>query len=388
MALHKLLFRLAAMAILLCPPAAHAQWASLYDEEPFNLGYDGLSELSMLLELDAPSHELLAALHLEMIQGEAALRQQAREALQRRTEAGEDIGWREGMQISFELTKDFERVGERFFEDVKLIVTPEQAPLIDHMRRRTKMGSWLDSVGGEVSELGAMPLKLLADRDLVSDDRLRELILHFADQEERVAVQFQRTYDAVMEMQNIGQKIDFDFEEAGPEIIAEAGKAFKQGIEEVTRLRELNKDFAEQVMSLLEQEQRDTFERYWWAVNYEEVQDELLPERAVQLLMNDEQAGEELRQRVGEIRTVFEDRLKTARKMARVAKYRTDLDLDFSLLLNGGEPDTKVYDDALERLSGIAESYASALKGVMSKEQRERYGLELSEEVQEKARQW
>lgn len=366
-------------AVLLIAPTAHAQWASLYDEEPYNLGYDGLSELSMLLELDAPAHELLAALHLELIQGEAAMRKQAREALQTRIESGEDIGWREGIEISLELTEGFERVGERFFDDVKLIVTPEQAPLIEHMRRRTKMGRWLDGVGSEFSELAAMPLKLLADRDLVSDDRLRELILELADREERVAAQFQRTYDAVFELQNIGQKIDYDFDEAGPEIMAEAGKAFKKGIEEVTRLREMNKDFAEQVMTLLDEQQREAFERHWWDANYEDVQDELLPERAVRTLLNDEQTGEELKQRAEEIRAVFEGRMKTARKMARVAKYRTDLDLDFSLLLNGGEPDTRLYDDALERLSGIAESYASALKGLMTKDQRIRYGLDIDE---------
>ncbi len=376
--LHALMIMIAAW---LCSSASHAQWASIYGEEPYNLGYSDLRELSTLLELDAPTHELLAALHLELMQAEATLRQEARDELQKRTDAGEEIGWSEGVQISFNLTNDFEKAGDRFFEDVKLIVHPEQAPLIEHMRRRTRMGRWLEGIGSEVSELGAMPLKLLADRDIVSDDRLRELILTLSDQEARVSDQFQRTYEAVLEMQSIGQRIGFDFDEAGPEIIAETAKIFKKAIEEAKRLRTMNEELASTVMEQLDQEQRRTFEQIWWEINYEEVHDEWIPERAVRTLLGDEKAPAELKQRVEEIRAVFDDRLRTARRMARVAKYRTDLELDFSMLLNGGEPDTKVYDDALKRLSGIAESYASALKGVMTKEQRLQYGLEIPDDA-------
>jgi len=113
----------------------------------------------------------------------------------------------------------------------------------------------------------------------------------------------------------------------------------------------------------------------WWQANYAAVQRERFPERVVSRVLEDSEASDELRDAVTGIRSAFADRMRVARRMARTAKHRSDLNFDFNTLLSGGRPDTSLYDSSLERINGIADSFTAALRGVMTPEQQQRYGL-------------
>lgn len=370
---------LAAVAVCVCAGPARAQWVSIYSNEPHNLSYDHLTELSNLLELDAPMHELLVELHFEMFRAENAKRQEVRELIEKRNADGERVDWRESMRLSMELTDDFEKIGDRFYADVRLMVLPEQIPLVNHIRARSEMSRLFDDIGSEVSGLGAQPFELLREEQVVTTIRFRELVLELAEQEAVAHDLYRRVYATVMEMQRIGQEFGFDADDAGPEQIAELAKIFKDTVELVRRLRDMNEALADQIMQRLDEGQRATYEAAWLERNYEDVQELTRAERAVREVMQDDEASDELKTRIDELRPNFERRLATARKMARVAKHKTDLELDFRVLFDGGRRDREVLDNAMERLSEVAESYSAALKGVMSPEQRVRYGLEQGE---------
>lgn len=367
------------VAVFAFAGTARAQWISIYSDEPHNLGYDHLTELSDLLELDASMHELLIELHLEMIRAENAKRQEVREIIDKRNAEGDQVGWRDSMRLAMDMTDDFEAIADRFFADVRLMVLPEQIPLVDHIRARAEMAGLYDDIGSEVSGLGAHPFELLREEQVVSPVRFRELVLELSRQERLTHELFGRAFDTVMEMQRIGQEFGFDADDAGPEQLAELAKIFKDALETVQRLRDANETLADQIIERLDDEQREKFESAWLERNYDDVQELSPAERAVREVMQDEEAGEELRTRINELRPNFERRMATARKMARIAKRKTDLDIDFRRLMESGERNTEIYDDALERMLGVAESYEAALKGVMTPEQRVRYGLDRPE---------
>ena len=372
---------LAAIAICLSASPARAQWISIYSDEPHNLSYDHLTELSNLLQLDATMHELLIELHLEMIRAESAERKKVRDLIERLNEEGDDVGWRESMRLSIEMTDDFTEIGDRFFEDVRLMVLPEQVALVDHIRARSDMSYLFDDIGDEVSGLGAQPFELLHETQAITQDRFRELALELAPLDQQNHKLFNRAFETILELQQIGMETDFDMDDASPDQMAKMIKMFKDTIEIISRLRDANEDLADRIMDGLTEDQRTAFEAAWLEKNYEDVQERSPAERAVEAVTQDEEASPELRTRIEEIRPNFERRLATARKMARIAKRKSDLDFDIRQLMETGDRNTEVYDDALERLLGVAESYASALKGVMTPEQQERYGLVAPQEA-------
>ncbi len=363
---------------------ALAQWADIYSDEPHNLSYEHLRELRELLELDAPVHEILVGLHLEMMRAEGEKRQAMREHIEKLNESEDRVDWNRRLSLSMDLMKDFDGIADAFYADAKLLVEPEQFPLLDHMRHRCAMRVLFEMVGSEISGLAAQPFELLHEQELVPIERYRAIVLANHAVEAKAHDQFTRAMESIFNLQREMMEFDFDIENLDAGQIAAMTRLFKDTIDTMKRLRDLNKSLADAIMSSLEEGDRAAYEKAWLAENYEEVQEELLPERAARRVLEDDQADEELKTRVRELKPNFDRRLTTARKMARIAKHKSDLDFDFRTLMESDGPNREVYEDSQERLSEVAATYAAALKNVMTPEQRERYGLDVEEEV----RQW
>lgn len=364
------------VALCLSARPAQAQWADIYSDEPHNLSFAHLSELSDLLELDAPSHEVLVGLHLEMMRAEGEKRQELRKRIEALNESGERVDWNQRMSLSIGLLKDFDGIADAFYADAKLLVEPEQFPLLDHMRHRCAMQFLFQIVGDEISGLAAQPFELLRAQDLVPIERFRELVLANRVTEAKAHDQFTRALTSIFEMQREMVGYDFEVNNMDTSQIAKMTRLFKDTVDTMRRLRDLNESLADAIMAGLDEQGRAAYEQVWFERNYEEVQRETLPERAVRQVLADDKASVEFKARVREIMPNFERRLATARKMARIAKHRSDLNFDFSSLIDSDGPNREVYGESLERITGVAATYESALKGVMTPEQRVKYGLE------------
>ncbi|MFG0292385.1 MAG: hypothetical protein ACF8MJ_04445 [Phycisphaerales bacterium JB050] len=355
---------------------AQAQWADVYSDEPHNLSYDLLTELSELLELESTAHEVLVGLHLEMARAENDLRLGVRTKIEAARESGEPLDWNDVMGLSAELMDDMAKVADQFYADAKLLVSLEQFPLLDHIRQRSEMRFLLRMTRDEVSGLSAQPFDLLHEQDLVSIERFRELVLANRATEAKAHDQFKRVMTNLAEVQREMRAYDFEVENAYTKQVAKMTRLFKDTIDAVKRLRDLNESLADAIMASLDEEDRAAYEEAWLERNYEEVQEETLPERVARKVLDDDQASEELKSRVRELMPNFERRLTTARKMARIAKHKSDLNFDFRQILDTNGPDRAMYEESMERLSEVAATYAAALKSAMTPEERVRYRFE------------
>jgi hypothetical protein len=267
------------------------------------------------------------------------------------------------------LMKDFEGIADAFYADAKLLVEPEQFPLLDHMRHRCAMQFLFEMVGDEIAGLAAQPFELLHERELVPTERFRELVLANRATEAKAHDQFTRVMEGIFNLQREMMEFDFDVENLDAGQIAKMTRLFKDTIDTMKRLRDLNESLVDAIMASLDEEDRLAYEEAWFEENYEEVQRETMPERVVRQVLADEEAGEELKTRVREITPNFERRLATARKMARMAKHKSDLNFDFRTLMDSDGPDREMYEESLERLSEVADTYAAALRSALPPDQ-------------------
>lgn len=371
-----MVWMLGAAAVLLVSPVASGQWGNIHGDEPHGLAYDQLSQLSDLLELDATTHELLFQLHHEMCLAEQAERTKLRERIEKLQEEGTPPDWEEQFEWSAQLEVRLDEIGDRFFEDTRLLVRTEQFVLIDHMKYRVRMSRLLDTIGDEISGLAGNPFELLHDEKLIDTARFRELVHLHAEDDARAWSLFQQTYGAIMQIQRDFRAFGFDIESATVEQIGSLSKSFRDVMDLVTRFRAANEALAEAVIASLEGEQREAYESAWLSLNYPDVQWPRAAETAAELALQDESLDAGARETIEQMRRSYTDRLRIARRMARVAKHRSDMAFDFDNILNQQEPDKSAYEDSLERIDGIGASYAAAMKGVLTQEQRVKYGLE------------
>lgn len=367
--------------VVLCLGAmpVQAQWADIYSDEPHNLSYDRLTELSELLELDSTAHEVLVGLHLEMVRAENGARLEFRTRIEKARESDEEMDWNDVISQSIELMDDLDRIADQFYADAKLLVRPEQFPILDHVRQRSEMQVLFQTISDEVSGLSAHPFDVLREQDLVSIDRFRGLVLANRAAEAKAHSQFKRAMTNLFDIQQEMRAYDFDVDQADAGQIAKVTRLFKETVDSVKRLRDLNESLADAIMASLDEEDRAAYEEAWLERNYEEIQEETLPERVARTVLDDDEASEQLQSRVRELMPNFERRLTTARKMARIAKHKSDLNFDFRNLLDSNGPDRTMYEESMERLSEVAETYAAALKSVMTPEERVRYRFETPE---------
>lgn len=369
--------RVLGIAMLLISPMAHGQWGDIYSDEPHGLGYNQLSQLSDLLELDAATHEVLFQLHHEMCLAEQAERAQVRQRIQELQEADEQPDWEDHFEWSIQLDARLDEISDRFFEDARLLVAVEQSPLIDHMKYRVRINRLLDTIGDEISGLAGNPFELLYELRLIETDRFRELVYLHAEADAKAWSLFQRAFAAIVQIQRDFREFDFDIESATPAQIGSLSRSFRDIMDLMKRFRAANETLAEAIIESLEGQQQAAFESAWLSLNYPDVQQPRPAERAVEQALRDESLDAETRETIAQMHQSYADRLRIARRMARIAKHRSDFAFDFDNIVNQQEPDTGAYEDSLERIDGVAESYAAALKGVLTKEQRIKYGLEV-----------
>lgn len=378
--LRNLVFGLCVLAASLwTSPAAWSQFVDLYDDGPRGMTFAQLSQLSELLGLDATGHELLVAMHTELVQAEMRGKRALLERIEKADEAEEHLDWTERMRWMIDLEKELDGIASRFYEDVALAVTQEQLPLVRHMQHRARMGPVFEMIDDDVSGLSAHPFELLHERKLVDLARFRELVLLHAELDARNGAQFAQTYDTLQKMQLEMMGIGFNMGEQPAQRLAELGRMFTATVEAVRRLRGTNEALAEAILASMTEEERKDFELVWLAANYRDVYWTLPAESAVLKAMEDEDLEGSVRETIGEIQGQFEDRIRIARRMARVAKHRSDLDINFDMILNDKEPDRSAYESSLERIENLGQSYAAALRGVLTAEQRVKYGLERGE---------
>lgn len=367
---------LAAASLLWVSPVAHAQWGDLYSDEPFGLGHNQLSQLSDLLELDAATHELLFQLHHEMCLAEQSERTKLRERIWKLREAEEQPVWDDRFEWTVQLDARLDEIGDRFFEDTRLLVSLEQSPLINHMKYRVRISRLLDNIGVEISGLAGSPFELLHEQRLIDTDRFRELIYEHAEADAKVWSVFGRTSGALLQIQRDFREFDFDIEAATPQQIGSLSRSFRDIVDLMTRFRAANEALAESIIESLEGEQQAAFESAWLKLNYPDVQRARPAESAAYLALQDDALDAQTREAIEQMQGSFIERLRIARRMARIAKHRSDFAFDFDNIVNQEGPDRSAYEDSLERIDGVGESFAAALKGVLTKEQRVKYGLE------------
>jgi hypothetical protein len=237
-----------------------------------------------------------------------------------------------------------------------------------------------DAMGDDISGLAGSPFELLHEDDALSPARFRELVYLHADVERRNCVQFDRTLEAITGIQKEFMNIGFDFEDGDAQQMASIARKFMDTIEQVRRLRRTNEELADAIIASLTEEERPRFEGAWLELNYPEVQSPRTAERAVRLILADETLDGSVREAIEEMRVAYDDRLRIARRMARVAKHRLDLDISFDAILKDRDQDRTAYKDSLRRIEGIGASYEAAVRGVLTREQRVKYGLEAGDE--------
>lgn len=335
-----------------------------------------VQHLSGLLRLDAPTHELLVELHTEMFQTEELAFGEFRSHYTEGLEA-EPPDYDRIYRAAEEYGDQHEEAAATFYRDAKLLVKEDGVVLVEHVERRLHAERLIEQEGYDISGLAAHPFELLFREKLIDDTRFAELLAEHGEADRRLGEMMEDTVEAMQALYDLYADFDFDIANANARQIRDIGRALNEELDRATRLRAANEGLAQSIIDSLDEENSTRYEQAWLLANYKDVQRERLAEIAANRALADPGLNEQTRTAIEGMRASFGERLRIARKMARVAKHRSDLAFTMQNLLDETEPDTSLYESGLERIDGVADSYAAALEGVLTQEQRVKYGLDV-----------
>lgn len=360
-------------AVLLLSPVEAGQ-------DRFRMGSRGpttmhVQHLSELLRLEAPVHELLVELHVNMLRTEDAAYQSFRQKIDDMDLQRANLGLLDEWGAAY--GEKIDRAAEEFYRDAKLLGGEADAAIVEHIERRLNAERLIRQQGYDISGLMTHPFELLFRERIVDGVRFGELLREHMEADQRLGVLMERTAEALDTMGDLYKDFGYDITKATPAQIRALGNALKEEIDLAKRLRKANEDLAAAIIESLGGEDVERYEQAWLLANYGEVQEDRIAERAVIIILSDLELDASTRNAIEEMKKSYGDRLRIARRMARVAKHRSDLDYTMENLINETEPDTRVYDASLERIDRIAESYRAALRGVLTPKQRVASGLDV-----------
>lgn len=334
-----------------------------------------VQHLSELLGLDAARHELLIELHTEMLRAEEESRQRFGKLYSEEFD-NDQPDYDKIYQYMVECRAEIRRAAEMFYRDAKLIADKDGVGIVEHIERRLQSERLIKQGDYEVSGLAASPFELLFSERIVDSVRFGELLREHLEHDRMVGELLEQTDAALTKIDVLYKEFHYDIASATPAQLRDLGRALMDVVDRAKGLRKANEDLAAALIESLGDEDGERFERAWLLVNYGAVQQERAAERAVRAILADAELDAPTRAAVEEFKISYGERLRIARRMARVAKHRADLDYSMENLLNESEPDRSVHDAALERIERIAHAYQAALRGVLTPEQRVKYGLE------------
>lgn len=338
-----------------------------------------VQHMSELLQLDAETHELLFAMYNEMlstIQSSHATFHEKYGAERKK----ERLDYEKIHEWLDEYREQVYESAETFYRDAKLLVDEEDLPIVEHVERRIVAEWRIKREGLDISGLATSPFELLFRENIVDSTRFAELLNQHIEADRKLGELMEETVEAMEELTALYSDFGYDIANANADQFRQLGRTLTEELDRAKRLRAANEELAQSIIDSLDEEASAKYERAWMLANYKDVERVRIAETACERALADPELDAQTRSTIEEMRSSFGDRLRIARKMARVAKHKADLDYTMQNLIDDSEPDKSLYESCLERIDGIAESYAAALRGVLNIEQQKQYGL-VEEEV-------
>lgn len=349
--------------------------------DPYSVvGMDLVRHMSELLEFDAAHHEILFGLHNEMMLEEQRIEREHQKRARELFAKGTDQAGRALRRASFEGEQAAATMAKPFFADARLLVDEERIWIVDHIERRARVRycqGFMESdfYDHHIPGLGAHPFDVLMDLERLEPEELRELLRKHEKMDQGLHRAVDEAFAAYVARWDITSKLGVDgLNAASDEELRGVRRAYAQYQSQTERVRKASMAMAEALNESLPDDHRAAFEAAWLKANYDEVQ-LIADDSEIDRIVADPELHEETRTEVKAIIDIFRPRLKNAARIAREVRYQTFTTATFEEHFSQKETNRSAYDDAIERIRQIGDSYASALRRMLTPEQRVKYGL-------------
>lgn len=217
--------------------------------------------------------------------------------------------WRDLQEVAQVYGERREELDERFLDDFKLVLTPEQMAewgRVERFRRRFYTLGNGGLVSGETVDLTRIV------QDLTLTDEQRESLAPIVER-------YQETLDRALiernELYETGQRDAMELWQRGD--FEEMERRFDEARKAATRLRDVNQQFARQMESALGQDDGARFEREFLERSFPEIYRDTAGMRALDMAMVMEDLSEDQARQVADIQSTFMRRVEEANQRLR-----------------------------------------------------------------------
>lgn len=315
--------------------------------------------LSLAEDQGEAAKALLEGYQVEFERQAKVMREASDAAREEFRETRDPSVWQDLMPKFEEFRKTREKSAQGFMNDMKALLTEEQAakwPRVERMRRRDATMR-----RGFVSGESVDVIRLL-DEFKASDEQkaaMQPVLEQYEAELDKALVERNELYDAAMN-QGMGMWRQGDF--------AGMDEMLKKGREAAMRVRDINRKYARQLQGMLPEEEQSRFDSVFRERSFPRVYRPTYASRAMEIVGGFEDLTEDQKSRVGELRATFEREVGTINKRWAEAVEESEQNMSVRDLMGMGGGNEQVREARNQRRT-LEERTLEQLKSVLTAEQ-------------------